>query len=135
MNSAAIAPAPKAAAKPKTNPNITTHEEFMESEYGAIGSPARRAFEGKAFAFYLCGLVGDLRTAAGLTQQQLADKIGVKRSYLSRIENGDADVQLSTYSRILDGLGYKLAISPEPVLPAPIDQMTDEQRAAHFAAA
>jgi len=35
-----------------------------------------------------------------LTQEQLADKIGAKKSFISRIENGHSDIQLSTLYRL-----------------------------------
>ena len=47
------------------------------------------------------------RLKAGLTQQQLAERIGTKKTYISRLENGKADVQLSTLFRIFEGLGRR----------------------------
>jgi transcriptional regulator with XRE-family HTH domain len=44
-----------------------------------------------------------------MTQEQLADKIGAKKSFISRIENGKVDIQLSTLYRLLEnGLGRSL---------------------------
>ncbi|WP_410518121.1 helix-turn-helix domain-containing protein [Bacteroides stercorirosoris] len=48
---------------------------------------------------------------AGLTQEQLAAKIGTKKTYISRIENGKADVQLSTLFRIFEGLGKRVSLT------------------------
>ena len=48
---------------------------------------------------------------AGMTQEQLAAKIGTKKSYISRIENGHTDVQLSTLFRIFQGLGRKVSFT------------------------
>ena len=48
---------------------------------------------------------------AGLTQEQLAAKIGTKKSYISRIENGKTDVQLSTLFKIFQGLGKRVSIT------------------------
>ena len=126
MQLAAIETPRQTRAKQAPKPTVTTLNEHLENQYGPAETASRRTFEGKAAAFYLCGLVFDLRTAAGLTQQQLADKIGVKRAYLSRVERGDADVQLSTFARILAGLDYKLAISPQPNLAPSVGQMTDK---------
>jgi transcriptional regulator with XRE-family HTH domain len=51
------------------------------------------------------------RLKAGLTQEQLANKIGTKKSYISRIENGKADVQLSTLYKIFQGLGRRVSLT------------------------
>ena len=42
---------------------------------------------------------------------QLAAKIGTKKSYISKIENGHADVQLSTLFRIFSGLGKRISLT------------------------
>lgn len=51
------------------------------------------------------------RLKAGLTQQQLAERIGTKKTYISRLENGKADVQLRTLFRIFEGLGRKVSLT------------------------
>ena len=57
------------------------------------------------------GRIKKLRTDAGFTQEQLADKIGTKKSYISRVENGHADIQLSTLQKIFQGLGRKVCLT------------------------
>ena len=112
MQNSAIAPSPQSGNGIAKRKNITTFEEHLESKYGLIGSQPRMEFMAKAHAFQLCIQLINLRTAAGLTQQQLADRIGAKRAYITRIENGHIDIQLSTYLRFLEGLGHRLEISP-----------------------
>lgn len=51
------------------------------------------------------------RLKAGLTQQQLAERIGTKKTYISRLENGKSDVQLSTLFRIFEGLGRRVSLT------------------------
>lgn len=51
------------------------------------------------------------RLKAGLTQQQLAERIGTKKTYISRLENGKADVQLNTLFRIFEGLGRRISLT------------------------
>jgi len=47
-----------------------------------------------------------------MTQEQLADKIGAKKSFISRIENGHSDIQLSTLYRLMEiGLGKKVNLT------------------------
>ena len=86
-------------------------EELLEAEYGPIGSPERDKFEKESNAFCLAETLKEERLKAGLTQQQLAEKIGTKKTYISRLENGKADVQLSTLYKIFEGLGKRVALS------------------------
>ncbi|MBO5632832.1 MAG: helix-turn-helix transcriptional regulator, partial [Aeriscardovia sp.] len=51
------------------------------------------------------------RLRAGLTQEQLASRIGTKKAYISRVENGHTDVQVSTLFKIFEGLGRRISIN------------------------
>ena len=93
---------------------ITTFEEHLEKEYGKKGTPEREKFEADAMAFRLGVLLKEARKEANLTQEELAQKTGTKKSYISRIESGKSEIQLSTFYRILKlGLGKDLQISIE----------------------
>lgn len=50
------------------------------------------------------------RNSAGLTQQQLSDKIGINQAVLSRIETGKANPSVETLKKLAKGLGKKLII-------------------------
>jgi len=96
----------------KENKNITTFESHLDKQYGKTGSLERSNFEIKAKAFAIGELIKEERRLAHLTQQELADKTGTKKSFISRIENGHTDIQLSTLYRLLEiGLGKKISIS------------------------
>lgn len=96
----------------KENKNITTFDELLDSKYGKSGTSQRTNFEIKAKAFAIGELIKEERRLAHLTQQELADKTGTKKSFISRIENGHTDIQLSTLYRLLEiGLGKKISIS------------------------
>ncbi|MBP6569475.1 MAG: helix-turn-helix transcriptional regulator [Saprospiraceae bacterium] len=59
-------------------------------------------------------LLKEERLGAKLTQEELANKIGAKKSYISRVENGKSDIQLSTLFRLFEfGLGKRKNISIE----------------------
>ena len=88
-----------------------TLDEILDVEYGPIGSPERNQFEQEAEAFILAERLKEERKKAGLTQQQLAEKIGTKKSYISRLENGKCDIQLSTLYKIFEGLGKRISIT------------------------
>ncbi len=90
----------------------TTFDELLDIKYGKLGSPARDEFEQNSKAFIIGELIKEARKHAHLTQDDLADKIGTKKSYISRIENGKIDIQLSTLFKIFEeGLGRKLGIT------------------------
>ena len=89
----------------------TTFDELLAAEYGPIGTKERDVFEIESNAFCLAETLKEERLKAGLTQQQLAEKIGTKKTYISRLENGKSDVQLSTLYRIFEGLGKRVALS------------------------
>jgi len=89
-----------------------TFEELLDLQYGAEGSPKRTAFEEKAMLFEMSEMLKEARKQAGMTQEQLATKLGTKKSYISRLENGKCDVQLSTLYRVFEeGLGKKVTIT------------------------
>ena len=95
----------------KKNKDITTFDEHLEKQYGKRGTATRTEFEIKARAFLIGEVIEEERRLAKLTQEQLADKIGAKKSFISRIENGKTDIQLSTLYRLLEfGLGRKIEL-------------------------
>ncbi len=52
------------------------------------------------------------RKEAKITQEQLAEKTGTKKSYISRIENGKGNIQLSTLIRIFElGLNKRIGLT------------------------
>ena len=52
------------------------------------------------------------RKRAGITQEELASRVGTSKGYISRIENNRSDIELSTLRRIVEvGLDKRLAIT------------------------
>jgi DNA-binding XRE family transcriptional regulator len=95
----------------KNNKNITTFEEHLSNRYGEPGTEKRTSFEAKAKSYIIGELLKGERLEANLTQEELAQKIGAKKSYISRIENGKSDIQLSTLFRLFEfGLGKRINI-------------------------
>lgn len=91
---------------------VRTFDELLDIKYGKPGRPAREEFEEKAVAFMVGEMIKEARKKAKLTQDDLAERIGTKKSYISRIENGKIDIQLSTLFKIFEeGFGKKLGIS------------------------
>lgn len=88
-----------------------TFDELLNVKYGPVGTPERDQFEEESDAFILAERLKEERLKAGLTQQQLAERIGTKKSYISRIENGKCDVRLPTLYKILRGLGKRVSVT------------------------
>lgn len=97
--------------KKKQIMECSSFDELLDIEYGKTGTSTREKFEAEAEAFCLAECLKEQRRIAGLTQEQLASKIGTKKSYISKIENGHADVQLSTLFRIFGGLGKRVSLT------------------------
>ncbi|HMO61874.1 MAG TPA: helix-turn-helix transcriptional regulator [Ferruginibacter sp.] len=92
--------------------NTTSFDEHLTKRYGKRGTAKRTEFEIKAKAFLIGEVIKDERRIANLTQEQLAEKIGAKKSFISRIENGKTDIQLSTLYRLLElGLGKTVELT------------------------
>lgn len=89
--------------------NTKNFDELLDIKYGQIGAKRRDEFEEKSQYFVISEMLKEARKEANITQEQLADKIGTKKSYISRLENGKCDIQLSTLYRIFEfGLGKKI---------------------------
>ncbi|WP_445732136.1 helix-turn-helix transcriptional regulator [Mariniflexile sp.] len=89
--------------------NAKNFDELLDIKYGKIGSENRDDFEEKAQYFVISEMLKEARKEANMTQEQLAEKIGTKKSYISRLENGKCDIQLSTLYRIFEfGLGKRI---------------------------
>lgn len=96
----------------KSKNKIVSWDDHLDKKYGKRGTSKRTEFEMKSQTFVLGELLKDERQKAHLTQAEMAERTGTKKSYISRIENGRADIQLSTlYKLIEQGLNRKLELS------------------------
>jgi HTH-type transcriptional regulator / antitoxin HipB len=92
--------------------NITDFEDILKEKYGDKGTPIRDKYEADSLAFRLGVMLKEARKEAQVTQEELAMKTGTKKSYISRIERGQSDIQISTYYKLIEtGLGRHLNIS------------------------
>ncbi len=91
---------------------IKTFEELIEKEHGKSGTDSRSEYEQNAQMFIVSEMLKEARKEAKMTQEQLAEKAGTKKSYISRIENARGDIQLSTLIRIFEkGLNKKIGLT------------------------
>jgi len=96
----------------KVNKNLTSFTDHLDKQYGKRGTAKREKYEEGFEAFKLGVMIQELRKEQGLTQEQLADKCGTTKTYISRIENDASDIRLSTLMRIVrEGLGMHLKLS------------------------
>lgn len=91
--------------------NCTTLDELIDVEYGPKGTPSRDVFDAETNEFCLAQTLREERIRAGLTQQQLADRIGTKKTYISRLETGKQNINLTTLFRLFECLGKRVAIT------------------------
>ena len=96
----------------KSYNNIKTFEQLIEIEHGQIGTETRNSYEEKSQLFIISEMLKNARKEAKITQQELAEKTGTKKSYISRIENGKGNIQLSTLIRIFEtGLNKRIGLT------------------------
>jgi ribosome-binding protein aMBF1 (putative translation factor) len=92
--------------------DIITFEEHLNKRYGRIGTEKRTEFEIKAKSFAIGEMIKEARREAKMTQEELAQKTGTRKSFISRIENGHSDIQLSTLYRLVEiGFGKSVTLS------------------------
>ena len=91
---------------------LTSFDEHLEQRYGPVGSEKRTQFDINAKAFALGEIIREERRLSKLTQQQLADKVGTGKSFISRVENGHGNITLSALYRLIEtGLGKRISFT------------------------
>ena len=89
-----------------------TLNQFKDKHYGKPGTEMRDKLEEGYEDFKLGALIHEARLEKGLTQEELAEKIGTTKSYISKIENNIKEVRFSTLKKIIElGLGGQLQLS------------------------
>lgn len=95
----------------KKRTNITTHDEMKDKLFGKIGTKKRNKLEKGYENFKIGVMLQQARLKKGMTQEQLAKKVGTTKSYISKIENDVKEVRISSLERIVEiGLGGKLEL-------------------------
>jgi ribosome-binding protein aMBF1 (putative translation factor) len=95
-----------------TKTNILTLDQFKDKHYGKVGDEKRDLLESGYENFKIGALILEARRERGLTQAELAHKVGTTKSYISKIENNIKEVRFSTLKKIVEnGLGGHLELS------------------------
>ena len=86
-----------------------TYEELKEE---ILADPeAKREYDALEPEFQLILAILELRSEQNISQQEIANRTGINRSDISRIEHGNANPSLKTMKRIANALGKQLKIS------------------------
>lgn len=92
--------------------NISNFDDLIDFEHGKIGTESRNEYEERAQMFIVSEMLKEARKQANLTQEELAEKAGTKKSYISKVENAKGNIQLSTLIRIFEkGLNRKIGLT------------------------
>ncbi len=98
--------------KKQENNHLTSWDDHLDQKYGKRGTPSREKYEEEFESFKIGVLIQEARKKQNLTQEQLAERIGTTKNYISRIENNASDIRLSTLMRIIrEGLGGHLTLT------------------------
>jgi ribosome-binding protein aMBF1 (putative translation factor) len=87
-------------------------KELIAERYGKEGTKEREKFREDAFSYYFGEIIKNRRKELHLSQEDLAEKVGKKRPYISRIENGE-DIRLSNFALIANALGLIIELKTE----------------------
>lgn len=85
-----------------TNNNLMTLDQFKDKNYGLRGSAKRENLEAGYENFKIGTLIHDARIEKGMTQEELAQKVGTTKSYISKIENNLKEARISTLQKIIE---------------------------------
>ena len=93
------------------NKSLVTLKEFKDKNYGKRGTKKRDELEAGYDLFKIGALIHDMRIELGMTQEELADKVGTTKSYISKIENNLKEARISTLQKIVElGFGGNLEL-------------------------
>lgn len=85
--------------------------EWKELKKELLQNPeVRKEYERLGPRFEIISQVMAARIKKGITQKQLAQKIGTKQSAIARLESGNTNPSLGFLKKIADVMGYKLTV-------------------------
>ena len=92
---------------PEKISKLPTFNQRLDKKYGKCGTPERNRFNEESISWFYGNMLKERRKELNLTQKQLAELLGREQSYIARVENGKADIQLSSFFRIASILGIQ----------------------------
>lgn len=94
----------------KRESSIVDIDSMMSDRFGAVGTDKRSSFRKEAFSYCVGQLIMEARKQEHMTQEELAQRIGTTKSYVSRIENGQVEPGVNTFLRMIEALGLRFEI-------------------------
>lgn len=85
-------------------------KDLLDKRYGKLGTTSREKFREDAFSYYFGEIIKNRRKELKMSQNDLADLIGKKRPYISRIENGE-DIRLSNFVLVANALNLSIQLT------------------------
>lgn len=85
-------------------------KELLNERYGERGTEQREQFREEAFSYYFGEIIKNRRKELKLSQNQLAERIGKQRPYISRIENGE-DIRISNLALVANALDLSIEVT------------------------
>ena len=92
--------------------NSINAKELIAERYGKEGTQEREKFREEAFSFYFGEIIKNRRKELHMSQESLAKKVGKKRPYISRIENGE-DIRISNFALVANALGLSIELKTQ----------------------
>ena len=93
----------------KTNKIYSVSDE-LNQVFGNHGTDSRKEAERQAWEEYNAQILLDARKQAGMTQSELAERLGADKSYVSRIERGLTVPSISTFYRMVSAMGLSVEL-------------------------
>mgnify|MGYP003508890518 FL=1 len=88
-------------------------DDAKDTLWGPLGTPERDAMEAQLkeeiHAYFVGEAIRKARLQQKITQEQLGERIGVKRSQICKLESGKSSMTLSTMGRVFRALGFATA--------------------------
>ncbi|MBE6341137.1 MAG: helix-turn-helix transcriptional regulator [Bacteroidales bacterium] len=91
--------------------DIGDFDKVLDTLYGKPGTPERSEFRREAYSYCVGSIIHDARKREKMTQQELAERVGTTKSYISRIETGNVEPSAGLFLNILSTLGLSI-VSP-----------------------
>ena len=89
---------------------LPTANEMLDEKHGKKGTTSRAEFEARAQAWYYAELLREERKRRGISQSKLASLVGKSRTYITALEKGQTDMQLSTFIMLSRALGLDFSL-------------------------
>ena len=91
-------------------------DKLIDKHVGKKGTESRDQFEEELRLDIIGHKIKELRKSRNMTQEQLGELVGVKKSQISKIENSFADARIETILKVFRALNTKIKFSIVPAV-------------------